>query len=98
MKGWEYNVWADIPSSQATFNAPFLSMTISPLDTCGLVQLRGDDYQRVKNSRAPLARAVIENYELWWPRFGAGGPLAATKSCKPYALGSASVPPTLCIN
>jgi inosine-uridine nucleoside N-ribohydrolase len=36
----EYNVWADIPSSQATFSAPFLSMTITPLDTCGTVQLR----------------------------------------------------------
>lgn len=83
MKGWEYNVWADIPSSQATFSAPFLSMTITPLDTCGAVQLRGTDYERVKTSSAPLARAIMQNYRIWWPRFGAGGPLAATKSCEP---------------
>ena len=31
VKGWEYNVWADIPSSQATFAAPWLSMTLTPL-------------------------------------------------------------------
>jgi inosine-uridine nucleoside N-ribohydrolase len=76
-KGWEYNVWADVPAAQATFGAPFLSLTITPLDTCGAAQLAGADYARVRDSAAPLARAVMENYRVWHPRFGAGGPLAA---------------------
>ena len=39
-------------------------MTITPLDTCGLVRLTGENYRKV--AAAPtLARAVIENYEIW---------------------------------
>ncbi len=40
-------------------------MTITPLDTCGLVQLTGEDYRKVAASSDPLARAVIENYRIW---------------------------------
>ena len=43
----------------------------------------GADYARVRDAQSPLARAVMENYRVWHPRFGAGGPLAATNSCKP---------------
>ena len=46
VKGWEYNVWADIPSSQTTFAAPWASMTITPLDTCGLARLSGAEFVR----------------------------------------------------
>ena len=40
-------------------------MTITPLDTCGLVQLTGENYRRVAESSDPLARAVVENYRIW---------------------------------
>ena len=40
-------------------------MTITPLDTCGLVRLEGAAYRRVLNSSDPLTQAVIENYRIW---------------------------------
>lgn len=60
----EYNVKIDIPASQKVFAAPW-DMTITPLDTCGKVVLKGERYQRVYQSENPLAKAVIENYTAW---------------------------------
>ena len=60
----EYNVVEDIPASQAVFSAPW-DITITPLDTCGLVVLDGPCYQRVLKARQKLPRAVIENYRAW---------------------------------
>ena len=40
-------------------------MTITPLDTCGIVKLKEAKYQKVLESNKPLARAVIENYRVW---------------------------------
>ncbi|MCX7825368.1 MAG: hypothetical protein N2689_07405 [Verrucomicrobiae bacterium] len=40
-------------------------MTITPLDTCGLVHLTGEKYRKVRDSKAPVAAAIIENYRLW---------------------------------
>jgi inosine-uridine nucleoside N-ribohydrolase len=40
-------------------------MTITPLDTCGIVKLKGAKYKQVFESDEPLARAVIENYRAW---------------------------------
>lgn len=64
----EWNVKCDIPAAQAVFAAPWLSATITPADTCGMVVLDGDRYQRVRDCREPLAAAVIENYRMWSPR------------------------------
>jgi inosine-uridine nucleoside N-ribohydrolase len=61
----EYNVKTDIPACQKTFAAPWRDLTITPLDTCGLVRLEGRKYRAVCDSADPLARAVIENYRLW---------------------------------
>ena len=35
------------------------------LDTCGLVQLDGERYARVRDSKDPIAATVIENYRIW---------------------------------
>jgi len=40
-------------------------MTITPLDTCGIVKLKGAKYKKVLESKNPLARAIIENYRVW---------------------------------
>jgi len=61
----EYNVVQDIPSCQAVFAAPWRDMTITPLDSCGIVRLDGELYGQVAASPDPLARAVIENYRIW---------------------------------
>jgi inosine-uridine nucleoside N-ribohydrolase len=60
----EYNVKADIKSCQRVFTAPW-EMIITPLDTCGLVDLQGDLYRQVRDSQDPIARAIIENYGHW---------------------------------
>ncbi len=60
----EYNVKADVPACRAVFTAPW-DITITPLDTCGLVKLKGEKYRAVCDCPDPLTRAVIENYRIW---------------------------------
>ena len=61
----EYNVKADVKAAQAVFTAPW-TMTITPLDTCGLVQLEGQNYQRVLSKKCPLTETLIDNYRAWF--------------------------------
>ena len=60
----EYNVRLFPHSCQKVFSTPW-DITITPLDTCGIVQLKGEKYQRVRNSNDPLVGAVMENYDCW---------------------------------
>jgi inosine-uridine nucleoside N-ribohydrolase len=60
----EWNVKADPKACQAAFTAPW-DMTITPLDTCGLVTLTGEKYRRVRDSKDPIAADVIANYRVW---------------------------------
>ena len=61
----EYNVRADAKACQAVLSAAW-DITITPLDTCGLVTLRGEKYAAVRKCNDPLVKALIENYRLWW--------------------------------
>ena len=70
----ECNVICDVPACQKVFGAPW-DKTITPLDTCGKVRLTGRKYAAVAKSKAPLARAVIANYQAWQK---AGGWIKAT--------------------
>lgn len=60
----EWNVKANPQACRAVFTAAW-DITITPLDTCGLVQLRGDPYRKVRDSRDPVAVAILENYRVW---------------------------------
>lgn len=60
----EYNVRAFPKAVQKVFAAPW-DVTITPLDTCGIVHLTGDKYQKVLKANTPLAKALIENYRAW---------------------------------
>lgn len=60
----ETNVRYYTPECQRVFTAPW-EMTITPLDTCGLVHLRGEKYRRVYECPDPLIQALIENYRIW---------------------------------
>jgi inosine-uridine nucleoside N-ribohydrolase len=60
----EYNVKADVKACQKVFLAPW-PMLITPLDTCGLITLDGDRYRRLRESKDPIASAIVENYRLW---------------------------------
>ncbi|UCF17066.1 MAG: nucleoside hydrolase [Phycisphaerales bacterium] len=61
----EYNVKADVKSAQKVFTAPW-DIIITPLDTCGLVHLKGQKYQKVYENNSPLTKALIENYRAWY--------------------------------
>jgi len=75
----EYNVRRDAKACQAVFTAPW-PMIITPLDTCGIVRLRGEKYRKVAESSDPIARAVIENYRIWWQARNRGKPVKITAS------------------
>jgi inosine-uridine nucleoside N-ribohydrolase len=61
----EYNVRADAKAAQKVFAAPW-EVTITPLDTCGIVYLRGEKYQKVLKKNSVLTRVLIENYRAWY--------------------------------
>ena len=62
----EWNVKVDPKSLQEVFAAEW-ECSITPLDTCGLVQLQGDNYQRIYNSEDDWARLLLDNYRIWIP-------------------------------
>ncbi len=70
----EFNVKLAISAAQALFAAPWLSLTITPLDTCGFIMFEGEQYARLRDSNDPLMRAVIENYRIWSPGTPASDP------------------------
>ncbi len=69
----EYNVKLAPQACQAVFTAPW-DVTITPLDTCDQLGLRGEKYQRIFNSSDPIASAIITNYRLWATARGQGSP------------------------
>jgi inosine-uridine nucleoside N-ribohydrolase len=60
----EWNVKAAPKAAQTALSAPW-DITITPLDTCGLVNLAGDRYARLLRSTDPVVSAIIENYRIW---------------------------------
>ena len=63
----EANVKNHTSACQRVFRAPW-EVTITPLDTCGLVHLEGEKYQAVRDCPDPLIQALMENYRIWAPR------------------------------
>ena len=61
----EANVRSNVPAFRAVLEADFLHKEITPLDTCAQVVLRGDRYQKLRNSELPLLKALFENYTIW---------------------------------
>ena len=60
----EYNVFRDVAAAKAVFDAPW-DITITPLDTCGTIILKGEPYAKVASAKTERAKAVIENYQQW---------------------------------
>lgn len=61
----EYNVKTHTAAAQKVFSTPW-DLSITPLDTCGLVSLRAENFQRVMVSQDPLAKAVLANHFGWF--------------------------------
>ncbi len=60
----EYNVAADAKACRKAFTAAW-PIKITPLDTCGLVHLRGDKYQKVLHRNSAITSNLLENYRIW---------------------------------
>lgn len=61
----EYNVKQNVEAAKQVFAAAW-PMTITPLDTCGLVDLGGDKYQKLLKRDSVIMRNLLENYRLWY--------------------------------
>lgn len=66
----EYNIAQFPRAARKVFSTPW-DITITPLDTCGMVMLKDEKFQMVRDCSDPLTRAVIENHRLWMQGFGA---------------------------
>ncbi len=53
-------------------------ITITPLDTCGIVRLDGKLYKKVLKSNDSLIKAIIENYHIWYNN------VSWEVNCNPY--------------
>jgi len=68
----EYNVKKHTLACQRVFATPW-DITITPLDTCGTVFLKDENFARIKQSSDRLSKAVMENHFIWcekvrdWP-------------------------------
>ena len=60
----EWNVFKDVAAARAVFAAPW-EITMAPLDSCGTLILKGENYRKVAESKAPRAVVVMENYRHW---------------------------------
>ena len=63
----EWNVRVDPKSLQSVFATPW-DCSITPLDTCGLVQIKGERYQKVLQSNDSWIKILIDNYRVWIPK------------------------------
>lgn len=61
----EYNVKQNVEAAKRVFTAPW-SMTITPLDTCGLVEIDGEKYQKLLQRNSVITNNLLENYRLWY--------------------------------
>jgi inosine-uridine nucleoside N-ribohydrolase len=68
----EWNVRANPAACRACLTAPW-PVTITPLDTCGLVRLAGAKYAAVRDCPDPLTRALAANYRAWCQANGRPG-------------------------
>ncbi len=60
----ETNVRLDPDACRQMFNQ-FPDITITPLDTCGIVHLTGKNYKKVHDCKDPLIKTLIESYYSW---------------------------------
>lgn len=79
----EYNVKLDPGALSTVLAAPWKDVLLTPLDTCGFVDLRGPNYFAVwSETDDAVLRAVIENYCIFAPRASwlSGEPFFTTRS------------------
>ena len=60
----EWNVYVDRKAAQKVFSSDW-NITITPIDTCGLVALAGSLYQKLRMNTDSLVCAILANYKYW---------------------------------
>ncbi|MGD1000122.1 MAG: nucleoside hydrolase [Candidatus Brocadiia bacterium] len=60
----EYNVVAYAYDAARVFQAAW-DMTVTPVDTCGVVRLAGEKFKKVLASKDPLTQELIKSYQRW---------------------------------
>ncbi|MEW6235002.1 MAG: nucleoside hydrolase [Candidatus Omnitrophota bacterium] len=60
----EYNVRDNVPASQAMYGAGW-DIAIAPLDTAGLVAIRGEKYLQLFHDPNPVIETLMMNYREW---------------------------------
>jgi len=65
----EYNVVAGIRAAQVAYAADW-DVTVTPLDTAGVVRLTGQRYAAVRDADNPIAKALMENDRIWSAKHG----------------------------
>ncbi len=61
----EYNVRENVAACRRVLSAPWKQTTITPLDTCGLVNVSGQRFLKLRESNDPMVQALMENYRIW---------------------------------
>lgn len=79
----EYNVILDVPAFR-TLLASEWDLTLTPVDSCGDIELQGERFARIRDSRSPLLQLVMRDYREWWGEF----PTASTVISSPEELTS----------
>ena len=65
----EFNVVHNVAAARLVFRSDF-EMTITPLDSCGVVRLKDDDYRKATNADNAAMPEVLENYKIWLSTMG----------------------------
>lgn len=60
----EYNIKLYPYACRMVFSSDW-DKTIAPLDTSGILQLKGEKYKRIRNCHDILVQAIMENYDCW---------------------------------
>ena len=68
----EWNIKCDIAAAQKVFRAPWHSVTITPLDTCGVVQLSGNWLEKLRSSGS-LQQELAAQFLAWLHRWDSDG-------------------------
>lgn len=61
----EWNVRKDIDAARKVYSAPWKSIRIAPLDSCGNLRLEKSFVRKVKASKCPLIRSLIKSTDCW---------------------------------
>lgn len=61
----EYNIMINREGARQTFAAPWKEIRLTPLDHCGNILLRGDNFRQILNSTEKIPQAILEQYRVW---------------------------------